>query len=175
MQKSTKGALAAAAAGVLLLGGAGSLAYWSDSDTVGGGDFNSGSLSLSPADACNVWNLDAGEPGGQPFVPASDKLVPGDVVTKVCTFTVDAEGTHLRASVAAVPGTNTGDLLDDLTVAATSLTIGGGPVTELTEDNDGDTLTVTVSVTFNGTSDNLSQNLGAVLDDIDIVTQQVHA
>lgn len=175
MQKSTKGALAAAAAGVLLLGGAGSLAYWSDSDTVDGSDFNSGSLSLTSADACNVWNLDTGEPGGQPFAPASDKLVPGDVVTKVCTFTVDAVGTHLRASVTAVPGTNTGDLLDDLTVAATGLTIDGDPVTELTEDNDGDTLTVTVSVTFKGTSDNTSQNLGAVLDDIDIVTQQVHA
>jgi alternate signal-mediated exported protein len=177
MNKTTKGALAAATAGVLLLGGAGSLAYWSDSDTVDGSAFNAGSLNLDPVegDLCNVWNLDTGEPGGQPFVPGTDKLVPGDVVTKVCTFTVDAVGTHLRAGVEAVPGTNSGALLPDLTVAATALEIDDDPITEITEANDGDVLSVTVSVTFNAASDNDTQTLAAVLDDIDIVTSQLHS
>jgi alternate signal-mediated exported protein len=174
MQKSTKGALAAATAGALLLGGAGTLALWSDTDTVPGSGFDAGSLNLTQVGGCNTWNLDSAEAGGQPFDPAVGHLVPGDVVTKVCTFTVDAVGTHLRATIAAVPGESTGELLDDLTVAATDISIDDEPVAELTEANDGDTVTVTVAVTFDSDSDNLSQTLDATLGDIDIVTQQVH-
>jgi alternate signal-mediated exported protein len=174
MSKITKGAIAATIAAVLLLSGAGTLAYWSDADNVDGSDFNAGSLSLTPLNGCDVWNLDTGEPGGQPFVPASGYIVPGDVITKVCTFTVDAVGEHLRASVVAEPGTNDGDLLDYLTVATTDLAIGVSPISSITEANDGQTLSVTVQVTFNGSADNDSQHLEAVLDDINIVTTQLH-
>lgn len=176
MKRSTKGAIAAAAAGVLLLGGVGSLAYWTDSDSVAGGTFTAGSMSLTPLNSCDVWNLDTGEPGGQPFVPGSEFLVPGDVVTKICTFTVDAVGTHLRASVEAEPGAgSTGALLmsGPLTLG-TDLTIASTPVAEITEANDNQTLTVKVTVTFDSASDNNSQTDSAVLDAIDIVTSQVH-
>lgn len=175
MNRTTKGAIAAGAAAVLLLGGAGSLAYWTDTDAVDGDTFTAGSMSLEPLNGCNVWNLDTAEPGGQPFVPGTDRLVPGDVVTKLCTFTVDAVGTHLRATVEAVAGTDSGDLLTSgpLTVGST-LAIGVTPVTEITEANDGDTLTVAVTVTFDSASDNGSQTDSAVLDDIDIDTTQVH-
>ena len=71
MNKTTKGAIAAAAAGALLLGGIGSLAYWTDSDPVGGGTFTAGSLSLTPLSTCDTWNLDTAEPGGSPFDPAA--------------------------------------------------------------------------------------------------------
>jgi len=175
MNRTTKGAFAAGAAAVLLLGGAGSLAYWTDTDAVDGDTFTAGSMSLEALNGCDEWNLDTDEPGGQPFTPGADKLVPGDVVTKLCTFTVNAVGTHLRATVAAVPGTNSGDLLTSgpLTVGST-LAIGATPVTEITEDNDGDTLTVAVTVTFDSSSDNTSQTDSAVLGDIDIDTTQVH-
>lgn len=175
MNRSTKGAIAAAAAAVLLLGGAGSLAYWTDSDAVAGNTFTAGSMSLAALNTCDEWNLDTDEPGGQPFLPGTDTLVPGDVVTKLCTFTVQAVGTHLRATVAAVPGTDSGDLLTSgpLTIGS-SLAIGVTPVTEITEDNDGDTLTVAVTVTFASASGNTSQTDSAVLDDIDIDTTQVH-
>lgn len=175
MTNITKGAIAAAVAAVLLLSGAGTLAYWEDSDDVTGTDFDAGSLSLTPLNACNVWNLDTGEPGGSPFDPLTEMIVPGDVITKVCTFTVDAVGTHLRATVAAVPGTNSGDLLEDLTVAAIDLAIDGAPITEITEANDADVLSVTVQVTFDSSADNTTQTLAAVLDTIAIETQQVHA
>ena len=176
MNKTSKGVLAAGTAALLLLGGAGSLAYWSDSDTVAGSDFNSGSLHLTPVDGddCNVWNLETGEPGGQPFDPVTGKIVPGDVITKVCTFDVDAVGEHLRATVTAVPGTNSGALVSSLSVAATGLKIDGSTITGITEDNDGDVLSVTVAVTFNSASNNTTQNLAAALADINIVTQQVH-
>ena len=49
MKKSTKGALAATTAGVLLLGGAGSLAFWSDS--IGGSTISSGHISLDDTTA----------------------------------------------------------------------------------------------------------------------------
>lgn len=174
MEKSTKGALAAAVAGALLLGGAGTLAYWSDSDDVAGSEFNAGSLSLTPLNGCDVWNLDSGEPGGQPFAPDTDLLVPGDVVTKVCTFTVDATGEHLRATVTAATPTGSDALFSELDVD-TDLSIGEDTITEITDDNDGNTLTVTVTVTFDPDSGNDSQTDSALLDDIAIVTQQVHA
>jgi alternate signal-mediated exported protein len=174
MKKSLKGALAAGAAAVLLLGGAGTLAYWNNTQTVGGGDFASGSLTLTPLNACDTWNLDTGEPGGQPFDPATGTLVPGDTVSKVCTFTIDAVGDHLRATVVANPGTNTGALIPSLTIAATGLEVGGAAVTEITEADDAQTLTVTVSATFDSAADNTTQNLDGTLDDIDIVATQVH-
>lgn len=174
MNRSTKGAIAAATAGALLLGGAGTLAYWGDSDPVTGATFSSGSLSLASADTCDVWNLDTGEAGGQPFDPATGKIVPGDTVTKVCGFTIDAVGEHLRATVEATPGTDSGALVPALDVAATNLEVEGATVTEITEADDGKELVVTVSVTFDATSDNTTQNLAGALDAIDIVTTQVH-
>lgn len=175
MNKSAKGAVAAAAAGVLLLGGAGSLAYWSDSDGVAGGTFNSGSLSLTALNTCNAWTIDSDEDApGATFDPLSDLLVPGDKITKECTFTVDATGDHLRATVAAAATTDSGVLAPNLTLDPAALTIGGTTVTEITEANDGDTLTVTVGVTFDSTSDNTTQLKSGTLDEIAITTSQVH-
>lgn len=179
MNKTSKGALAAAAAGVLLLGGAGSLAFWSDSDAVDGGTFTAGSLNLEPLNTCDAWNLDSGEPGGQPFDPATDLLVPGDTVTKTCSFTIDATGEHLRASVEAVPGTAgvAPDLFatGDFTMGDTVLSVGGLPVDEITEANHTQTLSVEVSVDFVGASGNDSQDGSGALDAIDIETTQEHS
>lgn len=47
MHNNIKAALAATAATVLLLGGAGTLASWNDSETIGGGAIKSGELSLT--------------------------------------------------------------------------------------------------------------------------------
>ena len=55
MKKSTKGALAAAAAGTLLLGGAGTYAFWTDTATVDGGDIASGSITLSSVVCADDW------------------------------------------------------------------------------------------------------------------------
>lgn len=176
MNKTTKGAIAAAAAGALLLGGIGSLAYWTDSDPVGGGTFTAGSLSLTPLNGCDTWNLDTAEPGGSPFDPGADRLVPGDVVSKVCTFTIAADGTHLRATVVATPSAaSSGDLLTSGPLEfSTDLSVGGSTVTSIDDGDGGETLTVTVRGTFASTSDNTSQTDEAVLPDIDIVTTQAH-
>lgn len=174
MNNITKGAVAAAAAAAILLGGAGTLAYWSDTDEIPGDGFEAGSLSLTSAAPCDDWTLDTEEdPSGATFVPSTDLLVPGDVVSKDCTFTIDAEGEHLRASVEAVPGTNTGALLSDLAFT-TLLEVGGVEVTEITDDHDAQTLTVTIEATFDPAATG-NMDAQAVLDAIDIVTTQIHS
>lgn len=96
MKKSTKGAIAAAAAGVLLLGGAGTLAFWSDTVNLPGTDITSGHLTLVAAatDPCAsaVWHLDSA--AGPVFDAVNDTVIPGDSLVKNCNIAVDALGTH---------------------------------------------------------------------------------
>ncbi|GAA1728619.1 alternate-type signal peptide domain-containing protein [Aeromicrobium alkaliterrae] len=178
MKKSTKGALAAGAAAVILLGGAGTLAYWTADTTIDGGDINSGQLLLSAADCGDEWTLDTGEdaPGAE-FIPGTTLIVPGDVITKTCEFDITATGDHLRATLApsdAEFSSPANALSDDLTIDAT-YTIGGvAAPAEITEANDGDTVVAVVSVTFDSASTNESQDLAATLDTITITATQVH-
>ena len=127
MNKTTKGAVAAAAAGVLLLGGAGSLAYWNATGTVAGGTISSGELTLTNADCDpgvgttdSVWTID----GGTAFNPATEKIVPGDTLTKVCTYTITASGTHLEALLTtSTPAyTGTANALTDGTAGSLTVT-----------------------------------------------------
>jgi len=186
MNKSTKGALAATTAGVLLLGGAGSLAFWSDSVTIGGSTISSGHISLDDTTAGDCagadWVLDDGEAtAGAVFDPASSTLVPGDSITKTCTFDVTAVGDHLRATLAATGGGLTllaagDDLSPDVTTTAV-FTVGGATATTITEDNDGDELeaTITLSFPYGVTSDNLSQDDSLDLSDFTVALTQVHS
>ncbi|MEO9325171.1 alternate-type signal peptide domain-containing protein [Nocardioides sp. C4-1] len=114
MNKTTKGALAASAAAVLLAGGAGTLAFWTDTATVQGGSINSGTLGITPlvvapnTQACDTnWVYATGSAkAGQTVV----LFVPGDKVTKKCTFKIAATGDNLSAAVTApatVPVTTT--------------------------------------------------------------------
>lgn len=175
MKKSTKGALAASAAGVLLLGGAGSLAFWTSDTTVGGGSIASGHLKLSAASCPGGWTID----GGDPYV--AQLLVPGDTITKVCTFTVDAVGDHLTASFDASAPDLTGDpeLTAELDVNAAyevnSTPVGATGVAVV----DGDTVTATITVDWPyGTENNTSNDpagFAAVLDDITVTATQGHS
>ena len=175
MNKSTKGALAATAAGVLLLGGAGSLAYWTAEGTVSGGSISAGDLSLGNAACGSDWTFDGGEvTGGAPFTNNS-KIVPGDVITKTCTFTIVAKGEHLRAVVRPITPALNGDLANALTVDATNVKVNGVAGTTITDANDGQQLEVTVAVTFNSASGNGSKLLDATLNDITVTADQVHS
>jgi alternate signal-mediated exported protein len=49
MNSTTKGSLAAVVAALLLTGGAGTLAYWNDTENVPGGPISSGQLDLGHA------------------------------------------------------------------------------------------------------------------------------
>jgi alternate signal-mediated exported protein len=188
MKNTTKGALAATAATALLLGGAGSLAYWSDSVTIGGGTITAGHISLDDTtgagDDCSTasWTLDNGEVvAGAVFTPgpASDagesRLVPGDVITKVCTFNVNALGEHLRATLGTTGGASTGDLTAEVTTSAV-FTIGGATVTTITEANNNAELKATITLTFNGpAATNASQDDELDLSDYTVSLTQVHS
>ena len=192
MNKTTKGAVAAAAAGVLLLGGVGSLAYWNATGTVAGGTISSGQLTLTNADCDpatavdatgSVWMLD-GSPATV-FDPDTQKIVPGDTLTKVCTYDITASGAHLTANleVSTPDYTNTpANALTDGT--AGSLTVDptfkilSGTVDQrtITSADNAKKLEATVVVTFPGaTSSNLTQGLSAMLDNIIVTATQTHS
>ncbi|MBO3665104.1 alternate-type signal peptide domain-containing protein [Microbacterium stercoris] len=148
MNKSTKGALAITAAAVLLLGGGGTLAYWTATAEVEGGAITHGTLGLT-AGACDATWFHAD--GGTVSTDAAALVVPGDQVGKTCTFTIDATGDHLAATL-SVPSTlvwtGTDGTSFTSTVAAT-YAVGGTAIADggvITDADDGQTLTATVLV-----------------------------
>lgn len=179
MNKSTKGAWAAGTAAVLLLGGAGSLAYWSSSDDATGGTINSGSLNLT-LDSCDSdWTLDS--VGGTGGALAGRLVVPGDTLTKVCTFNYVSTGAHLVSDLTV--GTPTFNASSDAELAA-ALQIDATYKIDADPAVSGDpipagnhTITANIKVTFpfDGVAtpeDNNTQDQTAVLDAITVTATQ---
>ncbi|MGA8845349.1 MAG: alternate-type signal peptide domain-containing protein [Nocardioides sp.] len=195
MNKTAKGSLAAGAAAVLLLGGAGSLAYWSDSAVVDGGQVNSGFLTLDAVPViaaaegvtqqdCTVIKYAAGTTDAGDTV---NNFVPGDVVSTECTFVIGAEGDNLAATP-TIPATVeiTGAGASFVAEVAATYELGTPRAaytgsTPITEDNDGDELVATITVTFPYGTDqdgspiengNDTQNVNAILDDLTVTLTQ---
>lgn len=181
MRKELKATLALGAAGALLVGGGGTLAYWSATGTLPGVAPTAGELQLLAED-CNGasgsgsgWFFDGLEDPEESEYADGDLIVPGDVLTKTCTWEIQATGEHLRAGLTATAPVEDGDLAPVVTVAST-FTVGGQPITEITEANDGDTLQATVTITFplGAASDNSSQAKALSLGDYAVVLTQAH-
>ncbi|WP_167735356.1 alternate-type signal peptide domain-containing protein [Rhodococcus sp. 1R11] len=176
MNKATKGSLAAGAAVVLLLGGAGSYALWSDTETLPLGPISTGVLKLEPV-AAGVWtDVSPIGPKTDPVTIGSFNLVPGDVLSYDATYRVDAEGNNLQATLvpdAASITYGTGISATEVTVALAT-TIGGQPIPNvLTSANNGNILTVKVLVTFNaGTELLVGQDTSVNLANFRVVLQQ---
>ena len=166
MNKSAKGALAAAAAGSLLLGGAGSYAFWTSSQTVDAGSLASGSITLTAVNCpTSFTHTETGT--------AVSLIVPGDTITKQCTGTLTLVGDHIGATVA----------LDPASVASVSGTLG-------TEINATATMvspaahvtaagvypvTINIDVTFPSTvTSTTSENSTASLNTLNLVATQTH-
>ena len=186
MKRMSKGVIAAGAGVVLLVGGGGTLAYWTETETVPGGNINAGHMNLVPIGAdggCDAWQLDNGEDA--PFTYTNgNPLVPGDVLTRECSYTVQAVGNHLRATVGVsdpvfndadnVDPTND-DFFDNLTVDVSDVVIGGQTVSSFTEADDGEVLEATVTVTFNRAAGNNTEDLTTVLENATLTATQVHS
>jgi alternate signal-mediated exported protein len=174
MKKTAKGALAAAAAAAVLMGGAGSLAYWTDEQTAEGTTIDSGSLSLA-TDAtntgCSDWTLD----GGTAFQAGTTLLVPGDTLTETCAFTLTATGAHMSGTVSATTPNLTGTLASAVQASVSNVTLDGTAATQFSSADNGKTLGLTVTVTFPGTSGNSSQNLTGALSAVTVTVSQQHA
>lgn len=151
MKKNTKGAIAACAAALLLAGGAGTYAAWSDSESIDGGTVTSGHLRITETTAgAWTWADDTA------FNPATDLLVPGDVVEYTATYTLDVAGENLVAKLTpTLGGIGQTGLGQYLTVAASSDTTGI-TLDNITEANDDDTVEVTTTITFD--ADTSGQN-----------------
>lgn len=93
MNKFAKGSLAAGAGVVLLLGGAGTLAYWNDSVDLAGGTINAGTLDLSTDGG--TWKQ-----GSTPITDINTwTMVPGDKLTYTADLDLIAEGNNIQGTV----------------------------------------------------------------------------
>lgn len=95
MNRLVKAGVAAAAGIALLMGGAGTLAYWNAQADLSAGTINSGHLTLTS-------NNDGKWDKSLAFI------VPGDKVTYTGTYTLSAKGDNLKVDVAATVPSVTG-------------------------------------------------------------------
>lgn len=105
MNRNAKGALAAGAAVIVLLGGAGSYALWSDSGTNTPGNLTTGELKLT-ATGTPAWTdvSTTGIVNGTAVNPATDLLVPLDTWEYTSTYSAVATGKNMKAQVTVDPG-----------------------------------------------------------------------
>ncbi|GAA1480092.1 hypothetical protein GCM10009624_05320 [Gordonia sinesedis] len=174
MQKKTKGAIAAGGAVLLLAGGAGSLAYWSDSENIAGSQINSGELSLDPS-AVDGWYDVSTNPGpgapGTKIDPASFKVVPGDTLEYRSSVVIRAKGQNLRATMKADPSGITGSNELASRISTSLTTTGAGP--DITEADAGKKVNVVVTVKFDpATPDQVAQNQTVDLNALKITLAQ---
>jgi len=176
MKKITKATIAGAA-GILLLAGGTTFALWSDSATVNGGSVTSGTLALE-ATGTPAWN----DTSTATPVPIADiaafRIVPGDTVEYTSSFTVSATGDNLTADLdVSDPVAATGDaaLIAATTVTQSFTDENGDPVADgqITSDNDGDVINVTVTIAFSSaTTGTTAQNETLDLSDLTVTLQQ---
>ncbi|UGT62825.1 alternate-type signal peptide domain-containing protein [Nocardia asteroides] len=182
MDKRGKAALAAGAAAILLLGGAGSLAFWQDSTQSGGGTITAGELALSPCVPVGTTGWEDITGGtAEPIDVASFRIVPGDTLRYTCTTTVSADGDNLTATLAADTSQMFGAGSDpalrarliDTSLTATSSSGAVLPNAQITEANDGQTVTVAARLTFDPTTPNQeAQNASVTLNNVAITLTQ---
>lgn len=171
MNKLVKGAIATGVGVVLLMGGAGTLAYWNAGASTGGATITAGNLSVAPV-ANGVWKS-----GATTIDPATFRTVPGDTLTYTQNVTLSASGDNLKFTVALAPGalTNSTGAANDalkaqlastatyaVVAAGQKITAVSGQPNTFTVASAGDTtLTVTVTLTHafqTGVVNNASQN-----------------
>lgn len=134
MNKLLKGAVAGAAGLTLLLGGAGTYAFWNDSVAINDATVTAGTLKLTPTTA-GTWSAKVGTSTFLDINLATFKIVPGTVLTYKRDVGILASGGGLTAALAIDTGTITAAgtdalasnaLRDDLIKGAT-ITVVGAP------------------------------------------------
>ena len=112
MHKTTKASIATATGIVLLLGGAGSLAYWTDTANTGSGSqtISAGTLTITPANS-GAWTKGLYDNANvQKVAPAAVadittvKIVPGNKLVYTQVFNVLATGNDLYFTVTPTNG-----------------------------------------------------------------------
>jgi alternate signal-mediated exported protein len=189
MNKLTKGAIAGAAGVALLLGGGGTFALWSSSQTVVAGPVRSGALSMDPLTPATWRDVSTDLVGGPRTIPASEvsayRIVPGDSLEIVQNATVHATGKNLKAKLIIEPLSLMTDAANaafrDSLVYAVNLTLNGTAVTPNSDGTfpitgiEGDSsLVYTATITFPATvSGTTFQNSTLNLANTRVTLQQV--
>lgn len=180
MKKSTKGAIAAAAAGTLLVGGTGSLAYWTATGTVAGGQINSGNIALTSPVCDKVADTDTHNweyDGGSVFTPGTSKIVPGDSISKVCKMTLTLVGDHIGAGLGlSTPSFAQGgdsNLITALSGITAVFTVDGATQTSITEPGTY-VILATVTVPFDTAATNNTKDVTATLNNLTLTATQTH-
>lgn len=168
MKKTTKGLVATSAAAVLLLGGAGSLAYWTDDAAVDGGTLTAGSIDLGPVDCGDGWKHVEDD-------SVVTTIVPGDEVYNDCVTTLTLVGDHIGATLAIDPASISGDLAAALATPDVELQDSAGATISAVDAPGTTEVTAHLTVSFPyGTEDNTSQTDVATLDSLTLVAEQTH-
>ena len=172
MKKTTKAAIAIGAAAVLLMGGAGTLAFWIETGEAEGGTLTSGELTLDATDCETAGWVYADSDAHGTGEPVT-LIVPGDTVEKSCDVVIGGTGDHLRAEINTDDIANVDIGTDTLTVTAgvTGVPLGtaidiDGPTTA--------TITITAAFPYGTEADNGSELSTATLDTIELEAVQVH-
>lgn len=169
MKTITKAALAGGVGAALLLGGAGTIAYWSDTQAGPEANIQSGVLDIGEITAANEnWSIrqaaagEDGMPAGTAeaaAVPYTEgmEIVPGDVLTYTANVPVTLSGENMAARLEVAQPAATGatgpsaDLAAALRVAVTSVNADPANTESVIlqpADITGGTVPVQVSVTF---------------------------
>ncbi|MBC7724373.1 MAG: alternate-type signal peptide domain-containing protein [Burkholderiaceae bacterium] len=102
MNKLLKASIASAAGVALLLGGAGTFAYWNSAATLDGGTIIAGNLLVSETDptSAGVWTVNGGTAA---ITISSYRVVPGDVLKYTKKMHIVATGDNLVATLGVTP------------------------------------------------------------------------
>jgi alternate signal-mediated exported protein len=98
MNRMTKGAIATGIGVALLLGGGGTLAWWSVSEKSEAGTITAGNLNLKTKVA-GLWSSNLTK---TPVNIETHKVIPGETLTYTKTLAASVEGTNLEAELSLV-------------------------------------------------------------------------
>jgi alternate signal-mediated exported protein len=178
MNKMVKGSLIGATGIVLLTGGFGTYALWQDSATLGSSTITSGTLDIAASSA--TWADASATKDDATWSPASDLMVPGDVVRRTQVFTLTGTGKNLAGKVTLTKGalsnTFSNQLTVDFDVTSDDIdVVENGTTNEFSFNEPFDTaqLTAVVTYTFSpNATQQAAQNATATLADSTITIAQ---
>lgn len=172
MNRKTKGALAVGAGAIILLGGAGSYALWSDTDAIAGGNITAGDFGLDCGTGGTWTDKSSTYNGTTAINPASDLMVPGDIWEYAGNCTVTATGKNIKATLGVDLGQSSNVPSSNFTV--TTSVDGTDTTTTPISVTDGQSLPVTVRVNFlASTPDQEDANSVVTVSGMNITLNQV--
>lgn len=172
-----RGALAASAATVVLLGGFGAFALWSETQNGGAaGNIQTGHLALDPISGPISWQLENPQGGGAavPIDLATYLASPGDIISYTVPVTGEVSGTDITAELNA---DLSGVVVDPELASDVAISVSGAngdPITVVgTEGGNTFTHDATVRVEFaDDMTGGMSLPQAVALDGLNLVLQQ---